>query len=157
MSTLVGIQLAGGERSDDDDGSVYSISATSEHASTSVDDMSSHYDRTSHDLEKRRQVKIGEKEEENVKDIRVVTFAFVIFSAVSVCVIVYLVAKDYDERDFELNVSTYKVILAMYKYSHPTRACLSKTIFLFPCCIFIFIVRCPRPSDSERCCMGSEV
>ena len=106
---LVGTQLAGGrERPNNeyDDMSVFSMSATSEHASTSVDDMSTTYDRASHDQERRRQVKIGEREEENVKSIRVVTFSFIIFSALTVCVIVYLFAKDFDKRDFETNVST---------------------------------------------------
>ena len=118
-ATLIGIPLAGDERPNDDDGSVPSMSETSEHASTSVDDTSSHYDKGSHDLEKNRQVKIAEKEERHVKVIRVVTFSSILFSSIIVCVIVYFFAKDYDKHDFELEVSSYKVILAISNYSQP--------------------------------------
>ena len=117
-ATLVGIPLAGDERPDDDDGSVPSMSETSEHASTS-DDTSSHYDKGSRDLEKKRQAKIAEKEERHVKVIRAVTFFFIVFSSIIVCVVVYLFAKDYDKHDFELEVSSYKVILTISNHSQP--------------------------------------
>ena len=117
-ATLVGIPLAGDERPDDDDGSVPSMSETSEHASTS-DVSSSHYDKGSRDLEKKRQVKIAEKEERQVTVIRLVTFSFIVFSSIIVCVVVYLFAKDYDKHDFESEVSSYKVILAISNHSQP--------------------------------------
>jgi len=118
-ATLVDIPLAGDERPDDDDVSVPSMSETSERASTDADDTSSHYDKGSHDLEKQRQVKIAEKEERHVKVIRVITFSFIFFSSIIVCAVVYLFAKDYDKHDFELEVSSYKVILAISNYSQP--------------------------------------
>ena len=129
-ATLVGIPLAGEERpggdDGDDDASVFSTSHTSEHASTSV---MSNYD----DLEKRRQVKIGETEERHVKVIRVVTFAFVIVSAITACVIVYFFAKDYDKRDFEWNVSTLPTKLSWQCQNIATRPKLAflKLFFSF--------------------------
>jgi len=115
-ATLVDIPLAADERPDgDDDGSVPAMSETSEHASTSVDDTSSHYDKGSRDVEKLRQMKIAQTEERQVKMIRVVTFSFIILAAITVCVMVYIFAKDYDKQDFELDVSycTFIVIVAM--------------------------------------------
>jgi len=134
-ATLVGIPLAGDERPDDDDVdddvSVFSMSHTSEQASTSV--ISSTYDKESHDLEKRRQAKIGETEERHVKVIRVVTFAFVIVSAITACVIVYFFAKDYDKRDFEWNVSTLPTKLSWQCQNLATRPKLAflKLFFSF--------------------------
>jgi len=108
---LVGIPLAGDARPDgDDDGSDSSMSVTSEQGTSGADDLSSHFDRASQDVEKKKQVKIAETEQRHVRVIRVVTFGFIIFSAITVCVIVYLFAKDYDKRDFELNVSTTIVL-----------------------------------------------
>ena len=104
----------------DNDGSDNSMSETSENAaSTIADDMSSHYERASYNLEKKKHVNIAETEERHVRVIRVVTFGFIIFSAITVCAIVYLFAKDYDKHDFELDVSSYKVILTISNHSQP--------------------------------------
>ena len=136
-ATLIGMPLAGDERLGDDDGSVPSMSETSEHASTDVDDMSSHYDKGSHDLEKHRQVRIAQKEERHVKVIRVVTFSFILLSSIIVCVIVYLFAKDYDKHDFELEVSSYKMLSCQYQTIAATKHAGFAFLNLFPCFIHI--------------------
>ena len=100
-ATLIGIPLA--VDNGYDNGSV--MSASSEHASTSYDDTSSHYDKGTRDVEKLRQMKIAQTEERHVTFIRVVTFSFIIFAAIAVCAMVYIFAKDYDKHDFELEVS----------------------------------------------------
>ena len=94
---LVGIPLAS-ENSVSSANSI--LSETSERASTAGD--SSINGKTVQNLQ---QLEIAEKEERHVNIIRIVMITVILFSATTVCIIVYFFATDYDKKQLELDVS----------------------------------------------------
>lgn len=94
-------QGGGGADADDED---LSLSVTSEHASTIGPDSST--DRTHKDATRDRNLEIAQREERAVSWIRLVTLVVVVICAVGVCTLVYLFARNSDQRNFELEVCT---------------------------------------------------
>lgn len=89
----VGIPMA----LDTSDSSVPSQSDTSDHASTCTSNM----DNGTRDKEKLTQIRIAQSEERHVKIIRAVTLSFILFSAITVSLIVFYFAKNFDKYEFE--------------------------------------------------------
>lgn len=89
------IRAADDSRSDDT-----SMSETSEHASTAADGSIN-----GEAVQNLEELNIAKKEEHHVNIIRIVTFTFIIVSAIVVCGMVYFFTKGYDKNEFELEVS----------------------------------------------------
>ena len=82
-----------------DDGSVPSMS--SEHAYVST----RHLGNDSLDKVKLEQMEIAINEERQVRIIRTVTLSFIVFAAITISLVVYFFAKNFDKYEFESEVS----------------------------------------------------